>query len=86
VFGKEHCVQSHHQQWQLRKHHLYFIGVLFEIEIELYPHPYTTGWIKKDPCINVMNLCQVPISIAMFSQDLVTCDVADMDACHILLG
>jgi len=57
-----------------------------KLEIELYPNPYTNGWIKKEPCIKVMNVCQVPISIGMFSQDLVTCDVVDMDACHILLG
>ena len=44
-------------------------------------------WVdKKGPCIKVMNFFQVPISIGKFSQDLVTCDVVDMDACHILLG
>ena len=28
----------------------------------------------------------MPISIDKFYQDSVTCDVVDMDACHILLG
>ena len=29
--------------------------------------------------------CHVPISIDKFYQDIVTCDVFDMDTCHILL-
>ena len=37
-----------------------------KIEAEPYPHPYTTGWIKKGLCIKVMNFCQVPISISKF--------------------
>ena len=51
-----------------------------KLETESYP-----GWIKKGPCIKVMNLFQAPISIGKFYQDSVTCDV-DMDACHALLG
>ena len=36
--------------------------------------------------IKVMYLCQVPIFIGKRYKDFVTCDVVDMDKCHILLG
>jgi len=48
-----------------------------------HPHTYTIGGIKKSPCIKVTNLCHVPISIGKFYQDFTTCDIVDMDACHI---
>ena len=57
-----------------------------KLQTKPYPHSYTIGWIKKVPCIQVTNLCYVSVLISKFYQDSVTCDIVDMDACHILLG
>jgi len=39
----------------------------------------------EDPCIKVTDKCQVFTSIGKFYRDPVTCNVVDMDKCHILL-
>ncbi|GKB91371.1 retrotransposon protein, putative, ty3-gypsy subclass, partial [Tanacetum coccineum] len=36
--------------------------------------------------IEVTEICKVPLAIGKHYNELVTCDVVDMEACHILLG
>jgi len=57
------------------------------LRLEIKPHhyPYDIGWIEQGPRIKVTDLRQVPIFIGKYYQDFVTCDVVDMDKCHILL-
>ena len=45
-----------------------FRALLNHLELEMMPHhpPYTIGWIKKGPCIKVIDLCHVPIFIGEF--------------------
>ena len=57
-----------------------------KLKTKPHSHSYTIGWLKKGTCIKVMNSCSVPILIGKFYQDSVTCDVVNMDVCHILLG
>ena len=51
-----------------------------------HANPYKLGWIKKGYESKVGEVCVVPLSIGKIYVDEVTCDVIDMDACHILLG
>nr|GMD93444.1 Zinc finger, CCHC-type [Ipomoea batatas] len=53
---------------------------------EPHPKPYKLGWIKEGTSVMVTEVCHVPVSIGKSYQDTVTCEVIDMDACHILLG
>jgi len=57
-----------------------------KLEIKLHHHPYDIRWIKQGSYIKISALCQVPIFIGKHYQDSVSCDVVDMDKCHILLG
>ncbi|GKG62056.1 hypothetical protein Tco_0623773, partial [Tanacetum coccineum] len=44
------------------------------------------GWIKKGPTLKVTEICKVPLAIGKHYNELVTCDVVDIEACHVLLG
>ncbi|GKE60239.1 hypothetical protein Tco_1510606, partial [Tanacetum coccineum] len=44
------------------------------------------GWIKKGPTLKVTEICKVPLAIGKHYNELVACDVVDMEACHVLLG
>ncbi|GJY18190.1 putative nucleotidyltransferase, ribonuclease H, partial [Tanacetum coccineum] len=48
--------------------------------------PYQIGWIKKGPKLKVIEICKVPLAIGKHYNELVTCDVVDIKACHVLLG
>ena len=51
-----------------------------------HPHPYQLCWLQKGNDINVTKRCLVSFSIGKYYKDEVWCDVAPMDACHLLLG
>nr|GMD37694.1 transposon Ty3-I Gag-Pol polyprotein [Ipomoea batatas] len=53
---------------------------------EPHPKPYKLRWIKEGPSVVVIEICRIPISIGKSYEDTITCEVIDMDACHILLG
>ncbi|GKE03661.1 hypothetical protein Tco_1395679 [Tanacetum coccineum] len=42
-------------------------------------------WIKKGPTLKVTEICKIPLAIGKHYNKLVTCDVVDMEACHVLL-
>ncbi|GKA22794.1 putative nucleotidyltransferase, ribonuclease H [Tanacetum coccineum] len=44
------------------------------------------GRIKKGLTLKVTEICKVPIAIGKHYNELVTCDVVDMEACLVLLG
>nr|GEY91011.1 hypothetical protein [Tanacetum cinerariifolium] len=58
----------------------------FKLLTEPHPNPYQNRWIKKGPKLKVIEICKVPLAIGKHYNELVTCDVVDMEACHVLLG
>lgn len=57
-----------------------------DLSTNKHPHLYKIGWISERTVIQLIELCRIPFSIGSHYQDEVTCDMVEMDACHILLG
>ncbi|GKB05353.1 hypothetical protein Tco_0833548 [Tanacetum coccineum] len=58
---------------------------LVEFPTEPHHSPYQIGWIKKVLALKVTEICKVPLAIGKHYNELVTCDVVDIEACHVLL-
>ncbi|KAG5531974.1 hypothetical protein RHGRI_026552 [Rhododendron griersonianum] len=57
-----------------------------QLRTKPHPSPYKIGCIKRGAEIKVTEVCCIPLSIGKSYRDAITCDVVDMDACHVLLG
>jgi hypothetical protein len=50
-----------------------------------HPNPYKVSWLSKEQQVVVNEQVNVEFQIGEY-KDKIVCDVADMDACHLLLG
>ncbi|GJT00803.1 putative nucleotidyltransferase, ribonuclease H [Tanacetum coccineum] len=57
----------------------------FKLPTKPHPSPYQIGRIKKGLTLKVTKICKVTLAIGKHYNELVTCDVVDMEACHVLL-
>jgi len=56
------------------------------LKTKKHPSPYKIGWITQGSEAKVTEICRIQFSIGQNYLDKVTCDVVEMDACHIILG
>jgi hypothetical protein len=56
------------------------------LKMEKHPSPYKIGWIRQGAETKVTEICCIQFSIGKNYQDEITCDVVEMDACHMILG
>lgn len=57
-----------------------------QLQTELHPCPYKLAWLDKKTDVVITRHALVSFSIGGTFKDQVQCDIAPMDACHLLLG
>lgn len=55
------------------------------LQVTLYLVPYSIRWVQSRGGLKVSSRCTILIKIGKF-EDVVSCDILEMDVCHILLG
>ena len=53
---------------------------------ELHPYPYKLAWLDKKTDLLITRRALISFSVGDSYNDQIHCDVAPMDACHMLLG
>ena len=59
---------------------------ILKLRSEPHSTPYKIGWVMKGIEITVKETSTFTFSIGKTYQTQITCDIIDMDACHVILG
>lgn len=57
-----------------------------QLKVEKLPAPCQLSWIISDRVITISSRCLVSFSIGKTYHDTVSCEVADIKVCHMILG
>ena len=57
-----------------------------QLQTELHPYPYKLAWLDQKTDLLITRRALISFSIGESYKDQIHCDVAPMDACHLLLG
>ncbi|XP_013694964.1 uncharacterized protein LOC106399026 [Brassica napus] len=57
-----------------------------QLATELHPYPYKLAWLNQKTDLLITRRALISFSVGESYKDQIQCDVAPMDACHLLLG
>ncbi|XP_026420700.1 uncharacterized protein LOC113316766 [Papaver somniferum] len=57
-----------------------------QLSTELHPNPYKLAWLDRNTDVLITRRALISFSVGDSYKDQIHCDIAPMDACHLLLG
>ena len=57
-----------------------------KLKMNVHPTPYKISWVMDDTIKEVKEICTLTLNIMKKYQSTITCDVLQMNVCHVILG